>query len=398
MKRNLFIQFAVILISTGSPFFYASAQKVLTETEAVDLALKNSASFRSADLEIKQNKQLQKTSLSLPNPEVIAESPTGEFYAVGILQSLEFPTVYAQQAKLRKQSTRLSENKKEVTRQDVSKFIRQLYLNAQFARALYLQLSSQDSLYSNIAKSAQRQFDAGTIDYLERTFAASQAGEIHIQRIEAEENYNVLLHQLTLYTGLKENIMLADLVRSPGDPTLPDTTDLAGNPTLNYYQQAKIVNARTLSLEKNRALPGLVVGYLNQGARETETYYRFRVGVTLPIWFWQYNGSIKAARTSVAIAEEDLKAQQQVLSAEMIQVTSNVRKYSGSLDHYEQSGLTHANEIIRTAQRFFQSGQTDYVNYLRNTNEAFLIKTRYFEALRNYNQAIISLNSLTGKL
>ncbi|MBA4146250.1 MAG: hypothetical protein C0523_10830, partial [Cytophaga sp.] len=59
-------------------------------------------------------------------------------------------------------------------------------------------------------------------------------------------------------------------------------------------------------------------------------------------------------------------------------------------------GLKQTDEIITTAKRFFESGQTDYINYLRNTNDAYLIKIRYLAALQNYNQAIINLYYLTG--
>jgi outer membrane protein, heavy metal efflux system len=145
-------------------------------------------------------------------------------------------------------------------------------------------------------------------------------------------------------------------------------------------------------------LPGLVLGYLNQGPPETETFYKFRVGIRAPIWFWQYSGNIKAARTGVAIAEQQAKAQQQFITTEMELAVGNIQKYDESLKYYESVGLKRTEDIISTAKRFFESGQTDYINYLRNTNEAYLIKSRYLETLRNYNLSIITFNYLTGKL
>ena len=76
----------------------------------------------------------------------------------------------------------------------------------------------------------------------------------------------------------------------------------------------------------------------------------------------------------------------------------NIQKYNESLRYYETTGLKQADDIINTGRRFFESGQTDYINYLRNTNEAYLIKARYLETLRSYNQSIITINYLTGKL
>lgn len=393
---------ARILLPLAFPLAFTAgqAQKILTESEVVDVAVKNSASIESSDLQVQQSRYLQRSGFNLPNPEVIAESPTGEFYAVGILQSMEFPSVYFKQNKLNKQLTRLSEKQKEITRQDVNNLVRSLYLNFQLAEALRQQLEIQDSLYAEIARSAQRQFDAGVIDYLVKTYALAQAGEIHNQLIQTREEYSVVLNQLKNYMGVTEDFRPTPLQRSKieGEVLTLDSTSLSSNPSVQYYQQLKNVNQQALSLERNKALPGIVFGYLNQGARETDTYYRFRVGVTLPLWFWQYSGNIKAAKAGVKIAEQDARAQRQSLSSEMHQALGDLKKFSQSLNYYETAGTTQADQIIDAATRFYRSGQTNYTEYLRNINEAYLIKARYLEAIRNYNQSVMIINYLTGKL
>lgn len=398
MNNLLIYRFAFSIVATFC-FISGTAQRVITESQVLELALQNSGAFQSSELQVQQNKYLQRSGLNLPNPEVIAESPTGEFYAVGVLQSVEFPSVYFKQNQLRRQITRLSEKRKEMTRQEVASSVRSLYLNVQFAEAIFHQLKLQDSLYNQIASSAERQFKAGTIDYLARTFAQTQAGEIHNQLLQTRYDYEALQNQLKAYTGIADSFRTVPLFRSTYSPDGPvDSTTVSASPSIQYYHQLKNVNQKTLAVERNKVLPGLVFGYLNQGSRATDTYYRFRVGFTVPLWFWQYSGNIKAAKAGVQVAEQDWKGQLQVLTAEMYQAVSNVKKYSESLNYYENTGLRHADEIITTARRFFESGQNDYVGYLRNINEAYMIKARYLETLRNYNQSVITINSLTGKL
>jgi outer membrane protein TolC len=60
--------------------------------------------------------------------------------------------------------------------------------------------------------------------------------------------------------------------------------------------------------------------------------------------------------------------------------------------------LQQANDIINTARRFFESGQTDYINFLRTTNDAYQIRLRYVETLRSYNQSVLTINYLKGIL
>ncbi len=382
------------------------AQRILSKTEAIDLALKNSALMQVSELQVVQSKQLQKTAFNLPSLDVVAESPTGTFYPIGALQTLDFPTVYFQQHQLQKQVTVLSEKGKTITQQDVKRLIHQLYLTLQYLESFRNQLKVQDSLYRQVSQSATRQFEAGQIDYLAKTFAASQYGEVHNQFIQIQTDYSVIGFQLKSYTGLKESFTTTQILRSE-----LSAEDLANyglvtqennlytqNPNYQYFQQLREVSLKTLSVQRNKALPGLVLGYLNQGPPETQTFYKFRVGFKVPIWFGQHVGSINAARTGVAIAEQRIKAEQQNLSAEMQVAIGNIQKYNESLHYYETVGLKQADDIINTGRRFFESGQTDYINYLRNTNEAYLIKARYLETLRSYNQSIITINYLTGKL
>jgi outer membrane protein, heavy metal efflux system len=388
----------IIVIAVTASWLGAFAQQTMSEAEVVDRALKNSGTLQAAELKMKQSKYREKTAFNLPNPDVIAESPTGTFYAVGVLQSLEFPSVYFRQHRVNKELTELSKHDKEISRQQLISYIRSLYLNLQVTEAEYNQLRVQDSLYAKMSQSADRQFEAGTIDYLAKKFTETQAAEIHNQLIEKQGDYETLLNQLKTFTGFNGPIKPAALTVLETHVGVFDSAMIESNPSIKYYEQLQQVNKQSLSLERNKALPGIVVGYLNQGERNTETNYRFRVGVTVPLWFWQYSGNIKSAKTAVAVAASEAKAQEQALTADLHQAIGNVKKFRQSLEYYQLQGIDQADEIIDTARRLFESGQTDYIAFLRNVNDAYAIKTRYLETLKNYNQSVITLNYLTGKL
>ena len=135
------------------------AQQMLTEQAALDSAMKHSPLLKSAELQVKKSNYLRKTAFNLSNPDVIAESPSGNFYAVGILQSMEFPTVYIKQGQLLRQQSLLSEKGKALTTSEIKRLIRSIYLNAQYSQQLRDQLKYQDSLYNQIQLSAKRQFE-----------------------------------------------------------------------------------------------------------------------------------------------------------------------------------------------------------------------------------------------
>lgn len=396
MKISIVKYFALIFF-TGY-VEWISAQNVISEQAALDSAMKHSPLLKSAELQVKQSNYLRKTAFNLSNPDIIAESPTGEFYAVGILQSIEFPTVYFKQGQLLNQQSLLSEKGKALTIYEVKRLIRSVYLNAQYTQQLYEQLKYQDSLYNQIQISARRQFDAGVIDYLAKTFAESQYGEIHNQLVQAQNAFKANLQQLKLYTGISSVASVSALVKFTLPNLSADTSAVTQSPLVQYARQNQVVNQKQLSLERNRALPGLVVGFLNQGPRETETYYRFRVGFTVPLWFWQYSGNIKAAKTRVQIAEQQTRAQQQQLTADLQTSMSEYTSAQQAVSYYEASGLKQAEDIISAAKRFFESGKIDYIAYIRNINDAYAVKRTYLESLRTYNQSIININYITGNL
>jgi outer membrane protein, heavy metal efflux system len=125
-------------------------------------------------------------------------------------------------------------------------------------------------------------------------------------------------------------------------------------------------------------------------------YYRFRAGITVPLWFWQYSGNIRAAKLGVQIAHQQYLARQQELSAELLQARNDLFKSLSVLQYYESTALLQAQTIIAASQRYFQSGETEYTMHLRTMGDAYAIQRAHLDAIRDYNMAAIRLNYLNG--
>ena len=72
--------------------------------------------------------------------------------------------------------------------------------------------------------------------------------------------------------------------------------------------------------------------------------------------------------------------------------------YKETLLLYKSDILPQAMELTNASKRFYTSGNTSYIDYLRNLNEANNIQKNYWETLKNYNQSIIYMQYLSGKL
>ena len=393
--RSAFIFISLFLSTTSF------CQQQISEADAVSMAVKNSKNISASDLIIKQQKQLLKRSFNLPNPEVFVESPTGNFYTGTVTQSIEFPSVYRNQYRLQKGQIAIAQKEKLLTEAELKYKVKLLYLETQFTDSLVKQLYIQDTLYEKVKRSAVRQFTAGQIDYLQQIFAETQYGEIHNQYEQALTRAKSLKAQLQFYTGLKGDFMVQPFrVAVIGEQTylLPDSAVLLSNPSVQLLQQQQLNAQQNLALQKSKALPGLAFGYFNQGERDTKWFNRFRLGFTIPLWYGQYKSQIAAAKTEQEVLQSKQQGLQQEISLQAINTGSEIQINWQLLQYYQQTGLPKAREVISTAQRFFASGEIDYINLLRTGNDAYAIYGKYLEAIKNYNQSVINYQYLMGQL
>jgi outer membrane protein, heavy metal efflux system len=376
----------------------SKAQVLLTEEQAIELALNNSYLLNSAELRVEQQRQLKGISFNLHNPELLFEKPFTDHLQIELSQDFSFPTVYLIQGKLLKQRILLAEKNKNLTEAEVIYKVKSLYLELQYLITLLEQFRGQDSVYNNIATSARRQFDAGLTDYVSSTFAATQYGEINIQYQQLQTSALLAMKQLQLYTGIPDSIATSPLTKNNFtmiNIISVDSAELIKSPLLQIYRQQNEIAKRELQHERHKALPGFTGGYIFEGRKTTEPS-GFLAGVTIPLWFWQYSSAIKAAKTNVEIAEQNTLNQHRIVSEQMQQLQAEIITNYTTLVYYENSGLPMADDLIRSSERMFFAGQVDYINYLRTTTDAYNIRFKYYNALKSFNQTVINFNYLIG--
>ena len=370
-------------------------QKLMTESEVVNLALTVNPAIKASLFDIKKNQQLEKASFNLENPNINWESPTGEFMTFGVTQTFAFPSVYATQKKLARANTTLSKIASEMTQNEVAYFIKLQYLNAQLSKERLDELENQKQAYESISLSAKRQFEIGDIDFVSMTYASSQYGEMLNEYSLAAAEANEAKEQLKLYTLIKDTFQVSKLVKRDSDILLFD--DHANSPSINMFKQGEIVAKVDWNLEKNKSLPGFTIGYQNQGERDTPQNLRLSFGLSVPLWYWQYNASINAAKSNMEAALESTRAEEMRVSSQWNKVKSDALKYLSSIQYYEKTGLNQSNDLISASKRMFDAGQTNYITYMRTLTDAYNIRIKYLDAINLYNQAILGLEFLNGK-
>ncbi|MBC6605419.1 TolC family protein [Hymenobacter sp. BT188] len=384
----------------------AHAQQVISLDSALAGALRVSPVLRQSGAEQREQEALRRGAFSLINPGVIVESPTGAFYTLGAQQTFEFPTVYTRQAQVGRAQVTLAQRNQQISRNIVQRDVRLSYLALQIAEAQQRQLASQDSLLRTLATASERLYNAGEVDYLQRVSteaesrqAANRLQQAAADRHAAQVRLGLLLGQPTAELTTGADLMgLGTLVLPPSNAIVPpDSAQLQANPQLAFASQNIEVSRLNLRLARARALPGVVLGYQNQGERDSPVRNRFQAGLSLPLYFWTYRSQVQAADARLQASLAQRAATTLEVSREYQQALADVAKFEASVRYFQQTGLPQSKTIVSTAQRLFKAGEVSYYLFVQSVNQAFQIRTDYLDAVRGYQEALIQLNFLRGQ-
>lgn len=394
MKSNMHDQirfWALMAIMAGTFAVSLPAQAVLTLEEAITAARQNHPGIKAAVLATEQARQAERGAVLLPQPELSVENPTGEFYTVGVDQSFEWPGLYRAERALARQQTTLTGLEQAVVVNDLIYQVRQTYLEWQYAQTRLSWYQVQDTVYRGARDAADRQFRGGEIDFMQKSYAETQYTSQQLALLQAQADRQTAWQQLQLLTGLDGPRQPEVLPAAPLPPVVGIT-----NPSLAIAQagiQRENLNVQA-AIQRNR--PGFTVGYFNQAGPDNPIYNRFRAGITLPVWQGGYKRRLEAARTGVAVAEQQLAAQQLSLEVQRREALGNFEKWQAALTLYQQAAQPQAKELRDSARRFFEAGQISYTDYLRIVADANTFELGYLEAIFEFNRANVTLQYLNG--
>ncbi|MHB9056446.1 MAG: TolC family protein, partial [Paludibacteraceae bacterium] len=192
-----------------------------------------------------------------------------------------------------------------------------------------------------------------------------------------------------------------------------DTASLAlrNNPSIAYINHEIEISKLEKAVETSRALPELKIGYNNQsiiGNQEVNgfqksfdvgnRFHSIQAGVSIPLWYGSYNAKSKAAKIREKAAQANAETYTGTFQNKYNSLLMQLDKDEKNISYYETQAVPEANLIIEQASRSYKAGEIDYLAYIQSVNNALSIKENYLEALSNYNQTVIAIEQLTGKI
>ena len=282
----------------------------LTLDDAIKVAIQNNPQIKSASLEVEQQSRLKKSAFDLPKTNISLLK--GQYNSsvvdnnVTISQDFSFPTVYVHQGKVQKQNIILGEKKLAVSQSELIRNVKSVYYQLAYANELQKLYLYQDSIYMKFATNAELRYKTEESSYLEMISAQSRYQDVRVMKKQAEADLKIYQSDLQRLLNLQHDVLIAEdkLVKLSLD-LVTDTSATQANPLLAYYNQSiRLVNSQ-LSLEKNKFLPDLSMGYFNQSLDKVKGFHGFQFGIGIPIFFWGQQGKVQAAKIQTQIAQSD---------------------------------------------------------------------------------------------
>jgi heavy metal efflux system protein len=414
--KGLIVVFLCLAFSVVSNQVNAQKVKTVNLHEAIQIALDSNLSVKSAGYSVDAKKALRGASIDLPKTSI--DGQYGRFNSFTndnsftISQSFSFPSVYINKYKLANANIKSSLIQYDISRLETATEVKQVYWQYVYLSSKQKLLAYQDSLYSGFLRAAELRAKSGETNKLEMITARSQSLEIKNQLFQVTADMGIFGRKLSLLLNSSFLIIPSEGNLHKANLSIPaDSLLLTQSPSFEYVRQQVEVSKIERKLERSQMLPDLNVGYFSQtiiGKQEvngTELFFgpedRFsglQAGITVPLWFKPYSSRIRAARINENAARNDEESFAKSVTSNYRSLLDEYSKFSSSVEYYEKQAVPEAELIIDQATLSYKAGALDYLDYVLTLDRALAIKQNYLEALRSYNQTVISLDFITGKI
>lgn len=401
----------VLLLLLLAPSIVKS-QSVISLPAAIDTALHRNLQLNNERLKTDYLGALRGTATNIDNTALTGEwGKINSAYSdsrYGISQSISFPTVYTTQAGLMHKEWEASKVNVNIRERDLVKQVSSCYYYMVYLLEKERLLHLADSIYAVFETRSDLRFKLGESNTLERASARNQHGSISIQLEQlqfdlklVQQQFAYLLHTDILYSPEQDRQIKMAVPQAYQDVQL-DT-----HPFISYLQYQHTIAQSKYKLEKQKLLPGLIVGYYNQSFSgwqkinneekfftKAQRFSSIQTGIDIPLFPFAHSARIRAQKLGIYIAQKEVEDGRAALNLQYQQALVEYKRSNNVINYYENQALDNATTIMNTAASRFAAGEINYIEYSLFINQAIAIRSEYLDAVRKWNETVININYL----
>ena len=415
-KVNPVITATILLFLCSTINVNAQTVNISSIDQAINIAIQNNQSIKANDLVIKATESLKKTANELPKLDFNMQ--LGQYNSIKfdnafqLSQTIPFPTLFGAKKELINAEIKAKQLQQQLSIYEIKNQVRSLYYQIEYLQFNKQKLQSLDSLYIEFLRVANLRYKTGDTKKIEINTAQTKQGEINLLT-QQNQVYLINAYQ-SLKTVLNTNDSIVLITNAYYVPltvnNLIDTNAIANHPMLQSLYQNMLIAEQTKKVEKAQSLPDFKIGYANQSLIGFQTingadkYFgagnRFSVvniGIAIPLTYGATKARIKSLeyqkQSLEQQAEYEKKQLQSQLQNTMTQYEQDVKQYN----YYKSNALPNAEEIVKSAQLGYRTGDISYVEYLYALQTATDIQLNYLQSIQQINQTVINICSIINK-
>jgi cobalt-zinc-cadmium resistance protein CzcA len=368
----------------------------------IKLALRLHPSILGANYSVLKQEELKKTSFTVDPVSIQYQggqiNGNKKDYNINVVTGIQNPFSINNQIKLQNSKVELARSQVKVNTNELIQKVSLAYYQLVYGNQRLRLFTRLDSIYSEFATYANKKFQLGESNLLEKITAEAQLKKIQLERRQSENELLIYQTELQQYIGTNSPIEIPDNeFNNPG--LVIDTNSISINENSLYELEKQQVNVSIaeLNLEKSKWGPALQFGAFNQSIDNTSPYWGWIVGAAIPIFKSGKTGRVNAAVMQTKITQSEFEIFKLNFNAAYQKAKIQYRQCKDQLDYYNNEGLKLANTLLNVSIVSYKSGDISYVEFIQGITQAFEIQNNYYQALNNYNLSIINLNYFLSK-
>lgn len=376
------------------------SQEKLNLEDLMALSLKNNKGIQAGSMMVDQAETLKGTAFEFDKTDIyyqydennlaINNQPIRVF---GVQQQFEFPTVYGAKNRLQQSNYELQKSSFEIQKKQLYQALSNAYYQYQTLDQKAKLYKTLDSIYSKFAHAADRRFELGETNYLEKVTATAKQRQIANTFAKINQQLLTTYGQIASLVQTGDSLQIA--TEMPEKLTVVNLQGMMPTETSFLDHRQQLSNAQK-SLEENRLLPDLNLEYF-QGTNSGlgASLYGLQVGVRVPIFFFGHSSKVKSSKIQTKITEMENTEISVAMNQRYKTLMGQLEQQAKELSYYEDEGGLLSDQILKAASGNFQNGEIDFFQYIQSLENAYEIQLNYLDVLNQYNQTVIAINYLT---
>ena len=389
-----------LLIGLSSTMAIAQEQ-VLSQEEALQIALNNHPGIASANLRLTKENKLSNLGYSLGATQLIYEADgslddkVSEGMVVGLMQNLPNPLVAPARNKVQRQIAKQANYLQQAKINEISSAVIQSYQQLLAQKTLLASYKEVLDHYTLFSRIATNRFKVGMTTSIEKFQVEGKVTEFTLLKEQCQLAITNLNKQLQQTLVLEEAVRIADSTITP----LAIPQNVTANDLPNVQVKAAnitLAQAQTKLLKRQR-LPSLNLGVTaKQHTLSNDWGAGLRGSLQLSLFDGYGKKKVKAQQQSVAIAIHDLKASTLSTNNQLEQLFTAMASYQKGIELYQKLAEDNAKEAVRVAALNYQSGSITYLEFLNVLSTYMRYKQQYISQVLNYNLTVTKIKYYNG--